>query len=257
MMILTFAVLILSMLAVSYVFLVMPRVTDAADMDMQSTDYACGGLTSKNAPYGSVTAIKEAVALSYGIEVAVALSKDKKLFVLHSEDPSDNISNLPSASLCASGYITLSALLELIDGQVTLLLTLNGADALTCKKLCALLDRYHGAFAIQSFEPSTLSFFKNYRPRYARGQMICSKKSGKHPSLKASLGFWHRHLFVDLITRPDFISTEGSMIREPAFLIATKLFRRQGFVRNVKNQRQYSICKARGLYAIFERIRPQ
>lgn len=261
MMILTVAVLIISMIAAAYVFLIMPRVADAADMDMQSVDYAHGGLASDGAPSGSALAIKEALRCAFGIEIGVALSKDKKLFVLSSSFDAKKFSLLQSSELSLRGYLTFRSLLDLVDGQVPLLVTLGvgfeKADPLLCKKLCLILDGYHGAFAIQSYDTATLSYFKNYRPRYARGQMISSKKSPSGSSKKAVSSFWQRHLFINVITRPDFISTEGSLIREPAFLIVTKLFGRQGFVRNVRNAKQYSICKKCGLYAVFERIRPQ
>ena len=60
-----------------------------------------------------------------------------------------------------------------------------------------------------------------------------------------------------MITRPDFIVTDGSLINEPAFLLATKLFGRRGFIKNVKKQQQYAYCRERSLYTLFERIRPQ
>ena len=127
-----------------------------------------------------------------------------------------------------------------------------------CKQLCLILDGYGGAFAIESSDPKILSFFKDFRPRYARGQIV-SKKPEKIAGLpdNALFCFLRKHLFTNVISRPDFIVTEGNLIREPAFWFATRIFCKRGFVRNVRTPRQYSMYKKQSLYTIFENIRPQ
>ena len=235
MIIFTFVVLTVSILAVTYVFLVMPRVTDGADMDLQSTDYAHGGLHSKSvAPY-SAEAFRIAKELGYGIELSVSLSRSGEIFATP-----------PRRRYRPQSSFTLCELLELIDGQVPLLIEIPAGDTAPklCRSLCLILDEYHGAFAVESFDPWVLSFFKKYRPRYARGQMV-----------SGSSKFLTKHLFTNVISRPDFIVTEGALMNEPAFLLATKLFCRRGFVRPVVNGRQYSVCRRRSLYAVFEKIR--
>ena len=258
---LTFVILIISLLAVTYVFFVMPRVSDGADMDLQSSDYAHGGLAYTNLPAASYGAFKDALTLGYGIECEPVLSKDQKLFLLPFGYSKKQIISMNSDRLTELGVVSLDQLLSLVDGQVPILFTLHPfvekIDVLLFKKICATLDVYHGAFALQSPEPSILAFFKVFRPRYARGQMVLSKKNSSSAKSNRFFAFWRRHLVCNIISRPDFISTEFSLINEPAFLIATRLFRRRGFVLNVKNENQYSICRKRSLYSVFEHIRPQ
>ena len=241
MLVFTFVVIVVSIIAVTYVFFVMPRATDGADMDLLCTDYACGGAFSKVTSKNSLRAFELAKEHGYGIETYVSLS------------PEGNV-------VIANTRIPLSSLLSLLDGNVPLLIEIKSdrSSIRLCKQLCLILDGYGGAFAIESTDPKILSFFKKIRPRYARGQIV-----SKHPEKIVSLPdnalfrFLRRHLFTNIISRPDFIITDGALMREPAFLFATRIFYKRGFVRGVKNAKQYSICKKRSLYTVFENIRPQ
>ena len=244
MLIFTVIILILIIFAVVYVFLVMPRVTDGADMDMQSADYARRGVHSGGIAKNSIPALVAARDLGYGIELELSISSNGEIFINNCQVP------------------TLKEVLTLIDGQVPLLLEIKSDKKwhAVCKRICTLLDSYSGAFAVESSDPAVLSFFKKYRPRYARGQILTapSPKSKKKAifSKKAFKNFTVLHLLTNIITRPDFIAIDGALMRKPAFLLATKLFGRVGFVRNVRNKRQYELCRSQGLYAIFENITP-
>lgn len=268
MLIFTLIVLSVSILAVAYVFLVMPRAVDGADMDLQSTDYASNGLWSKNVPKASTEAFRLAKELGYGVEISLALSRDGEIFVVSDEDlyrlcgSHKKLSSLSSAQIYALrpgiGYLLprLCDLLSLIDGNVPILIEIKSDESTPtlCKKLCHVLDGYHGAFAIESIDPRVLEFFKKYRPRYARGQITASRSDMPTGAFSR---FMLRHLFVNIVSRPDFIVTDGNLVHEPAFLLATKLFGRRGFVRPVKTERRYAICRKLSLYAIFENIRPK
>ncbi len=257
MLIFTITVLSLSLIAVTYVFLVMPRAADGADMDLQSSDYADGGIHGKQHKRGSIDAIREARERGFGVALDVGVSKDREIFVL----PSINADLTASDGASVSGGIhklpLLSEVMTLLDGQVPLLIRIEAEDDrerhILCKQLCLELDAYSGAFAIRSSDIKVLSFFKKFRPRYARG-VIVSKNDKRGSSL---IRFLRRHMFTNLLTRPDFVTIDGRMMREPAFLLATKVFRRRGFAFTVKSQKQYELCKRRGIYAIFENVIPQ
>ena len=240
MLVFTFIVIVVSIIAVSYVFFVMPRATDGADMDLLSTDYACGGAFSKCVPKNSLRAFELAKERGYGIELCVTLF-DGKVCVTDS-------------------HVPLQSVLSLLDGNVPLMIEIKSEPTAIklSKQLCLILDGYGGAFAIESADPKILSFFKKIRPRYARGQIV-SKSPEKIVSMPDNVivRFLRRHLFINVISRPDFIVTDGALMREPAFLFATRVFYKRGFVRGVKSARQYSICKKRSLYTVFENIRPQ
>ncbi len=276
MLIATIAILTLVITAVAYVFLVMPRVVDSADMDLQSTDYAHRGLHGHGVPENSLAAFRRARDAGFGIELDVRLSRDGKIFVFHDESLYRMCKVKHKLSECHSDYLsklslkdswesipTLKSVLELVDGNVPLLIEVKGnrLDKRTkalCKRLSEALDSYHGAFAVQSFSPEVLSYFKKYRPRFARGLLVTSLKGerGKRAVKNSFLRFALNHMLTNVLCRPDFISVEGSLIHEPAFVLATKLFRAKGFVWTVRTDRQHAYCREHGLYTIFENINP-
>lgn len=275
MIIATVALLVIVMLAVVYAFLVMPRAVDSADMDLQSTDYALRGLHSQSIPENSLSAFALAKQAGYGIALDLRLSSDGNIFVFRDEDLTrlcgikKDFCELSSREIKAL-YIKnsneriplLTEVLSLVDGHVPLLIEIkNSPDAdKLCRALAEILDTYSGAFAIQSFEPRILEFFKKYRPRFARGQMVTKYTKGRATDgapKNALLKFARFHMLTNIISRPDFISIDGKHLREPAFLLATRVFHSKGFVFTVRNEKQYSICRKNSLYAIFENIKPK
>lgn len=272
----TIILLVLVILAVSYIFMVMPRVTDGADMDLQSADYAHRGLHSATVPENSLEAFRLARDGGYGIELDLRMSSDGEIFVFHDDSllrmcrVNKRIASIKASEIrelflkgTAHRIPTLAEVLSLVDGQVPLLIEIkpdSNTPAL-CKKLCLIMDGYGGAFAVESCDPAVLIFFRKYRPRYARGQLISkftvadAAKDKRIPKNRFKL-FALTHLFTNVATRPDFIAIDGRLMREPAFVLSTKLFRRIGFVWTVKTERQYELCRKQGLYAIFENIKP-
>lgn len=272
MLIFTIIVLLIVIFATVYIFLIMPRVSDRADMDLQSTDYAHRGLHSAAIPENSLAAFALARDAGYGIELDIRLSADGEIFVFHDENikrmcqKSAVIHKMTSAEI-RSLYLkgtderipTLSEALELIDGRVPILIEVKSApnEYALCRAVCELLDGYQGAFAMQSFSPKVLSYFKKYRPRFARGQLVTKidkqSKEVKSPILRFAL----THMLLNTLSRPDFISIDGKLLREPAFFIITRLFAAKGFVWTVRKPEQYRFCKNQGLFTIFEHIHPQ
>ena len=267
-------IFVLVIVAVIYVFLVMPRVADAADMELQSTDYAHRGLHGKSIPENSLTAFTLARDEGYGIELDVRMSSDGKIFVFHDESLSrmcgvdKKLSSMTAAQI-RSVYLSggreqiplLTEVLDIVEGKVPLLIEIKSAKNQfeLCKRLALLLDTYSGAFAIQSFDPRILQFFKKYRPRFARGQLV----SKIRPSKDKNEGhgrftcFALNHMLTNVLSRPDFISIDKHFLNEPAFLLATKVFKSKGFVWTVRKQEPYMFCRQKGLYVIFENIKPQ
>ena len=70
-----------------------------------------------------------------------------------------------------------------------------------CEELVKILDKYKGRFAIKSFEPCIVKWFKENRPDFVRGQLSAGFKNDN--LLKRIV--WKNMLF-NCITRPDFIS---------------------------------------------------
>jgi glycerophosphoryl diester phosphodiesterase len=246
MLILYLAIFVAVAMAVTYVFLIMPRTFDAADMDLQSTDYASRGLCGKEAPPNGMTAFLLARDAGYGIALDVALTSDKRV-----------------VTACrAKRAPLLSEVLSATDGHVPILITVppSSNSAELCRSLCELLDPYPGAFAIQSADPRVLSFFKKYRPRYARGQIVApyrkyvngkmGLKCSRIKALALSL------MLTNALSRPDFISLDRCKPTDLSVLTVTRLFHAKCFLWTVRSDAQYALCRRRACYAIFEGIRP-
>lgn len=262
--------LVLLFLSLIYLFLISPRLRDRADMDLLLVDYAHRGLWNGQYPENSLPAFARATDLGFGIELDIQLTADKKIVVFHDYDltrmcgESKKISELTYSELCeyrlggtAFGIPTLAEVLKLVDGRVPLLIELKGENANTelCKRAVTLLDKYQGAFSVESFNPLLLQWFKKYRPRYARGQLVTkvTKKTRKGSVL---VGFALTNMLTNVISRPDFIAVDGKIRKRPMIFICERFFGANVFVWTVKNRRAYELCQTEKRHSIFERFIP-
>ena len=142
------------------------------------------------------------------------------------------------------------------QAKILLLLEIKGKgrESRLCMRVARLLDHYRGAFAIESFNPLILSYFKHYRPLFARGQLVT--KISATEKKERMLRFALFHMLTNVLSRPDFIAIHGKYRKTLSFLICTRLFRCPAFIWTVRNEREYRLCKKAGQYAIFEGIRP-
>ena len=275
--IITIIILLVVMTAAVYAFLILPRVADAADMELQATDYAHRGLWNKQLPENSLVAFAFAKSKGYGIELDVQLSSDGKVIVFHDDTlermcgVEGKISDftaeeLKSLSLLGTEHKIplLSEVLELIEGRVSLLIEIKGGNGKDynqelCLALAEILDGYGGAFSVQSFNPFVLAWFRKFRPRFARGQLVTNGKNykkelkGKHPGLTA---FALSHMLTNVISRPDFVSIEGTFMSSPELFVLTHVFKTKGFVWTARNPKAYQRIRQKEMFAIFEIIRP-
>lgn len=267
----TIVFLVAVIFAVIYIFLIMPRVSDRADMDMLTADYAHRGLHDARFPENSLPAFLSAVQKGYGIELDVRLTGDGKAVVFHDANTKRmcgvaknvselTLSELKSMPLRGTIYTvpTLSDVLSLVDGRSPLLIEIKGEgkEEKLCRTVSELLDTYPGAFAVQSFSPLVLGWFKRYRPRFARGLLVCKLKAVKgvkHPKLTA---FALSNMLTNVIARPDFISANGAHLKNVSFRICISLFKCRGFVWTVRKITQYRRVHRLGLFTIFEKFIP-
>ncbi|MBQ8344872.1 MAG: glycerophosphodiester phosphodiesterase [Clostridia bacterium] len=266
--------IILLLLAALYVFLTMPRIKDHADMDLLCTDYAHRGLWDAQVPENSMTAFYLAVQQGYGIELDVRLTRDGEAVIFHDENckrmcgVDNRIRNMTLDEVKQLTLLnteeripTLSEVLEMVDGKVPLLIELKGGGVAVplCRRTSAILDSYHGAFSIESFNPKLLRWFKQYRPRYARGQLLTRVDPGKTPGApdNALICFALSHMLLNVLSRPDFIAVDGKCMREPSLRLLGLLFQPKIFVWTVRTPKQDRACHSRKYLTIFEHIRPE
>lgn len=262
--------LIIVLLILLYLFLIMPNVSHTADMDALCDQYAHRGLWDERIPENSMAAFARAVQAGYGIELDVQLSKDKQVMVFHDASLKRmcgidrRVCDLTCAELKAIALKgsdqtipTLAEVLALVRGRVPLMIEVKGETVQTalCVRLSRMLDPYQGAFCVISFSPLILNWFKNYRPCYARGQLV-SKVTNHERKGSRIVNFFLTHMLLNFLSRPDFISIKGLYRKRPAFLMCTQVFRVCGFLWTVRTKKDYIACRRQGLFPVFENIRP-
>ena len=177
------------------------------------------GLHNTHLPENSLGAFANAINQGYAIELDVQQIADGTVIVFHDYSLSrmtgkdgytKNLikAELSSYTLANTEYCipTLAEVLELVDGQVPLLIEIKNEGKVGSleKATYELLKDYNGDFAIQSFNPYSLEWFKNNAPHIWRGQLSSFFKG-------ENLSFTKRitlkcMLLNKKVSCPDFIS---------------------------------------------------
>ncbi len=104
---------------------------------------------------------------------------------------------------------TLGDVLRLIGGKVPLLIEVKAArgqsgplEAATA----ALLDHYRGRFAIQSFDPRCVGWFKRHRPQVLRGQISMDYRMDDEEPVPLWQKWFLTHMLFNRLTRPHFVA---------------------------------------------------
>lgn len=175
------------------------------------------GLHSAGVPENSIAAVRAAVDAGYAVEVDVRLSADGVPVVFHDSDcarlteRSEAVADLDWATLSElrldgteETVPSLDAVLDAIDGEVPLLVELkpDGWSRDLERAVAARLDEYDGAFAVQSFDPFALRWFRRNRPAWPRGQLASSFEGTSLPAHRRAVC---KRLLLNWASRPDFL----------------------------------------------------
>jgi glycerophosphoryl diester phosphodiesterase len=190
-------------------------------MDWLSTrPIAHRGLHSEGVPENTPAAARAAIDAGYPVECDVRLTADGVAVVHH--DPTlerltgDDrlVSETPWADLRGLSVLNtdqtvprLVDLLDVVDGQVPLLVELKatGRPGRLEAVVAGILDEYDGPFAVQSFNPLTVRWFRRHRPSWLRGQLLWEAEP------REWTGFEDRFP-VTWIGQPDFLAVEQSAL---------------------------------------------
>lgn len=181
----------------------------------------------------SETAFKKAIEKGFYIETDLHLTKDQRVIVFHDDDfkrlcnVDKKISEMTLVEIKNLSYensedkvMELSEFLTLIDGNTGLLLEFKHQnmknDAVLCEKAMGLLKDYKGKYAIQSFYPNFLRWFKKHYPNIVRGQLCTvtnlkeeyqKAKGNKFKKVLSVISKWlYNNKLSNFIGRPLFIS---------------------------------------------------
>ncbi|CAN5580914.1 glycerophosphodiester phosphodiesterase [soil metagenome] len=224
--------------------------------------FAHRGLHGEGTPENSLAAIETALAAGYPAEIDVRLSADGRVIVFHDDDLARMTGvREPLAALPASRLTNLSLnetdekipllqdVLDLAKGREGLLIEIKSTESRGRleAETARLLRSYQGEFAVQSFHPRSLTWFRKYAPDITRGQL----SSGWHDARSILSG----NYLQNWLSRPHFLGHDHK--RLPAAAVA--LFRRFGcpiLAWTVRSPEERDAALQHADNIIFEQFRP-
>ena len=185
------------------------------------TPIAHRGLHDNSHSENSLSAYSRAIDGGYNIEIDVRLSKDNDLIVFHDDSllrlcgVDKKVSELSLLELkafnlpCGEKIPTLDEVLKLVDSRTGLLVELkSNGDGVLEQLVYDRLKDYNGDYAVQSFHPFSMRWFKTHAVRVPRGLLATY---GKMP-VKRYQAFILRHLLLMPYCKPDFLSYDENFI---------------------------------------------
>ncbi len=176
------------------------------------------GLHNDEIPENSLAAFGRAIEAGYPIETDVRLIDDGTVVVFHDDRLSrmtgrdGYCSNLTKADLAElrlgksdETIPTFEDFLRFVNGRTPVLIEIKNENKVGAleNKVLQMLRAYGGEYAVQSFNPYSMGYFRQNEPGIVRGQLSCVFD-------KKDLGFVRRTLLSRLklnsVSCPDFIS---------------------------------------------------
>lgn len=176
------------------------------------------GLHGIDAPENSLAAFGKAIEAGFPIEIDVRPIDDGTVVVFHDDkltrmtDLDGYVCNMTKSDLekvrlrnSDERIPTFNEVLEFVDGRTPLLIEIKNDSTVGQleRDTLELLSSYKGEYAVQSFNPYSMEFFKKNAPQIPRGQLSCFFD-------KKDLGFFKRfvlkRLKMNKVSSPDFIS---------------------------------------------------
>lgn len=217
----------------------------------------------ENIPENSMKAFDAAIENDFAIELDVHILMDENVVVFHD----DNLKRMTGVDKviekCTYDEISQLKLfnsdekiplfkdvLELVNGKVELLIELKSfikAGRLE-EKTYELLKDYEGEYAIQSFNPFSVGWFKRNASNIIRGQLSGSYKGG---GLTIIVKFLLRNLLLNLISKPDFINYEIEYLNTLPIILQKR--RKKLIVGwTARNEKEYKIALNKCKNVVFE-----
>lgn len=169
----------------------------------------------------SMAAFEAAIKAGYAIELDVQKSGDGEALVFHDRSlerltdskgllrclSSDEITNV---KLTGSDETipTLGDVLEMVNGRVPVLVEIKNISRSVGEleqRTADILSAYCGPFAVQSFNPLVLQWFRENQPTMLRGQLATDVSRYARTQIGGLSRFATRNLLTIFLSRPHFI----------------------------------------------------
>lgn len=186
---------------------------------IKETPIAHRGLHTKDIPENSLSAFENALKNNYAIELDVQFTKDKEVVVFHDENlkritndtrniEDVNYDELKNLRLGNTNEIipTLEEVLELVDSKVAILIEIKDCKDYIelSEKTYEILKGYEGNYAIQSFNPFILEWYKNNASEVVRDQLSGTFTEGSE-SLNSFEKFALKNMLLNFKSKPNYI----------------------------------------------------
>lgn len=173
---------------------------------------------SKNIPENSIASYKRAIEFGYAIEIDLHLLKDGNIVSMHDDYLERMTGNSKKLVDCTYDEIKdlkllgteehiplLKEILDLVNGRVPLLIEYkyDNKVGLLEEKSMELLKNYKGEYAIQSFNPKSVKWFKDNYKDIPRGQLASSFANEKMCFIKKLI---LKNVLLFSYNKPDFVS---------------------------------------------------
>lgn len=160
----------------------------------------------------TILAFEKAMKKKMIIELDIQLTKDNKIVVFHDQTLkrmmgiNKKVSSLTYNELNKISTYHIPSFIEvlnLVKGKVPLLIELKpyNQGRILEEEMSKILDEYNGDFAIQSFNPKIIYWFKKNRTNYIRGQLLTVNYNYNFIT-----NLVYHHMLFNWFTKPDFIS---------------------------------------------------
>lgn len=181
------------------------------------------GLFGDKVPENSLLAFKQAVKNKLAIELDVTALTDGTPVIFHDEKlarmtgrdgfiSSLSLSDISDFRLQGTKekIPTLAEALEVIDGKVPVLIEIKNTGKVGPleKAVWKELIKYNGEYAVESFNPYTLEWFKNNAPKVKRGQLACFFRNKDITGVKRYA--LKRMILNKKVSEPNFIVYDGA-----------------------------------------------
>ena len=268
-------ILLLLALFVLLLYLLCLRCRRRKDWDrFRGWYYAHRGYHDKpRIPENSLPAFRRAVQCGFGAELDVHLMKDGHLAVIHDASLKRTagadvlVEDLTAEELkqyrlegTEHHIPLLEEVLPIFAGKAPLIVELKaerGNAAALAEAACALLDKYHVTYCMESFDPRCLMWLWENRPDVVRGQL--SEDFLAHGD-DSSLPLWQRfamtHLLTNALTRPDFIAYNDPDREKLPVRIACGLLGAQLVSWTIRSLEAMHRAEKAGAIVIFEHFTP-
>ncbi len=266
-----YILVILLLALLLYVFALSGRRKHPGLQALQGFSYAHRGLHGEGRPENSLAAFQAAVDGGFGAELDIHLLADGNLAVIHDSallrttGTEGRVEELTTGQLkdcflegTEETIPEFSQVLEIFDGKAPLIVELKSVDnnyAQLCDTACRLLDRYHGPYCLESFDPRCILWLRQHRPELIRGQLVENFLKAKS-TIPWLLRFCVTHQLFNFILRPDFVAHKYADRKNPGNFLVRKLWGIQGVSWTLQTQEEYNTAVQEGYLPIFEGFIP-